>query len=321
MPLLSVRNLNVEYRLPDLKIAVKALKGVSMDINKGEIVSIVGESGSGKSTLALAIMRMLKPPAVIKGGNVYYNGVDLLSLSEHEFNLKYKWVKVSMVPQASQNIFNPTMRVKDHFLDTARAHGISDEADVLKRASEVLEFTKLDPARVFNLYPHQLSGGMKQRVAIALSLLLNPELVIMDEPTAALDVVTQMEILKLVKMINEELGTTIIFITHDISIVPMIASRVIVLYNGEVMEIGPTEDVIIDPKHPYTKALVQSTPSLSSSPEEVRPIPGEPPNPLEDIQGCPFWPRCQYAMDVCKVEKPREYNINGRVVRCYLYEK
>lgn len=321
MPLLSIRNLNVEYRLPDLKIAIKALKGVNIDVNKGDIVGVVGESGSGKSTLALAVMRMLKPPAVIKSGNIYFNGVDLLALSEHEFNSKYRWVKVSMVPQASQNIFNPTMRIKDHFLDTAKAHGITNENEILKSASEMLEFTKLNPARVFNLYPHQLSGGMKQRVAIALALFLNPELVIMDEPTAALDVVTQMDILNLVKSINEKLGTTIIFITHDISIIPVIASSVIVLYNGEVMEIGPMEDIIVDPKHPYTKALVQSTPSLSSNADEVKPIPGEPPNPLEDIQGCPFWPRCPYVMDVCKTDKPGEYNVNGRIVRCHLYEK
>lgn len=321
MPLLSIRNLSVEYRLPDLNISIKALKNVNIDVNKGEVTGVVGESGSGKSTLALAVMRMLKPPAVISGGSIYYDGVDLLSLNEHEFNTKYRWVKISMVPQASQNILNPTMRVRDHFLDTARAHGITNETEVLKRASELLEFAKLNPARVFNLYPHQLSGGMKQRVAIALALFLNPELIIMDEPTAALDVVTQMEILKLVKSINEELGTTIIFITHDISLIPVIASSVVVLYNGEVMEVGPMEDVLTDPKHPYTKALIQSIPSLSSNVDEIKPIPGEPPNPLEDIQGCPFWPRCSYAMDICKSEKPREYIINGRVVRCFLYEK
>lgn len=318
MPLLSIRNLSVEYRLPDLKISIKALKNVDLDVDKGSVVGIVGESGSGKSTLALAIMRMLKPPAIIRSGSIYFNGVDLFKLNGDEFNTKYRWVKISIVPQASQNILNPTMRVKDHFIDTAHAHGI-DADEALKRAAEALTFTRLEPARVLNLYPHQLSGGMKQRVAIALAIFLNPELVIMDEPTAALDVVTQLEILNLVRRVNSELGTTVIFITHDLSIIPTIAHRLVVLYNGEVMEVGDVKDVIEEPLHPYTKALIQATPSLSSDVDEVKPIPGEPPSPLEEIKGCPFWPRCQYAMDICKVEDPRQYNINGRLVRCFLY--
>ena len=317
MPLLSVRDLHVEYRIPDMGISIKALRGVNLDVEEGDSLAIVGESGSGKSTLALAILRMLKPPTVVKG-SVLINGVDVLKLSEDEFNRRFRWSFISIVPQASQNSLNPTMRVRDHFIDTARYHGV-DEREALRRAFEMLEFVKLNPVRVLNLYPHQLSGGMKQRVLIALAMFLNPKIVIMDEPTSALDVVTQLEILKLVKSINRDLKTTVIFITHDISIVPLVSSKVAVMYNGIVVESGPMRDVLANPLHPYTKALIEATPSLSESIDRIKPIPGEPPSPLEEIRGCQFWPRCPRVMDICRVEEPPDININGRVVKCHLY--
>jgi len=221
MPLLTVRDLEVEYVMPD-NVRVKALRGVSIEVDKGDVIGIVGESGSGKSTLAMAIMRMIKPPSLVRGS--IWMGDDLLRVPVNEFNEKFRWIKLSMVPQASQNVLNPTMRILDHFMDTARAHGMSDKHEVMKRARELLSVMKLDPERVMKLYPHQLSGGMKQRIMIALAIFLNPDLVIMDEPTSALDVVTQADILDAVRELNKKLGITVLFITHDITVVPRIAN-------------------------------------------------------------------------------------------------
>ncbi len=319
MALLEIRDLKVTYRMPDLGIEVAALRGVDLDVDRGEVLGLVGESGSGKSTLAHAIMRILKPPAYLQSGHIYLDGVDILSLNESVFDKEYRWRRIAFVPQASQNALNPTMRVLDHFLDTARYHGLADRREVERRAAELLTATGLDPSRVLRLYPHQLSGGMKQRVLIALSLLLEPLLLILDEPTSALDVVTQASILKVISDINKKLGITIIFITHDISLTPSIAHKIAVMYAGKIVEVGPAEKVINEPLHPYVSALISSTPSLYADISMVRPIPGEPPSMTERMTGCPFWPRCPYAKDVCKGEEPVLYQIDNRKVACHLW--
>lgn len=321
MPLLSIRDLRVVYRVPETGLEVKAVRGVDMDVERGDVLGLVGESGSGKSTLALSVMRMLKPPAYIKSGRIVVDGVDILSIEQEIFNREYRWRRISYVPQASQNALNPTMRVSDHFLDTARAHGLDDRGEVYRRARDLLRLVELDPERVMRLYPHQLSGGMKQRVLIALSLLLEPELVILDEPTSALDVVTQAEILRVIKDVNRRLGTTIILITHDISLVPAIANDVAVMYSGKIVEVGPVKDVLYNPSHPYVSALVSSTPSLFVDMSKIRPIPGEPPSPFEEIRGCAFWPRCPHAMSICKESEPGPYAVGNKIVRCFLYGK
>ncbi len=319
MAFLEIRDLRVVYKLPDSGLEIAALRGVDLDVDRGEVVGLVGESGSGKSTLAHAIMRVLKPPAYLQSGRIYLDGVDILSLEDSIFDKEYRWRKIAFVPQASQNALNPTMRVLDHFLDTARHHGLVDRREVEKRAAELLTATGLDPSRVLGLYPHQLSGGMKQRVLIALSLLLEPLLLILDEPTSALDVVTQAGILKVISDINKKLGITIIFITHDISLIPSIAHKVAVMYAGKIVEVGPAEKVVNEPLHPYVSALISSTPSLYADISAVRPIPGEPPSMAEKITGCPFWPRCPYVKDVCRSEEPALHQIDNRRVACHLW--
>lgn len=317
MPLLDVRNLDVEYVMPD-NVKIKALKGVSIEVEKGDVVGIVGESGSGKSTLAMAIMRMIKPPSIVKG-SILMGGDDLLRVPVNEFNEKFRWIKLSMVPQASQNVLNPTMRVIDHFIDTARAHGISDRHEVMKRVKELLSIMKLNPERVMKLYPHQLSGGMKQRIMIALAIFLSPDLVIMDEPTSALDVVTQADILDAVRELNKKLGITVLFITHDITVVPRIANKIAVMYDGNIVEYGPLNDVLHEPRHPYTMALISATPTMNTKLSDIVTI-YDAPLMASQVKGCSFWPRCPYRMDKCKEEEPKLITVKNSVVRCHLYE-
>jgi peptide/nickel transport system ATP-binding protein len=315
MPLLTVRDLEVEYVMPD-NVRVKALRGVSIEVDKGDVIGIVGESGSGKSTLAMAIMRMIKPPSLVRGS--IWMGDDLLRVPVNEFNEKFRWIKLSMVPQASQNVLNPTMRILDHFMDTARAHGMSDKHEVMKRARELLSVMKLDPERVMKLYPHQLSGGMKQRIMIALAIFLNPDLVIMDEPTSALDVVTQADILDAVRELNKKLGITVLFITHDITVVPRIANKIAVMYDGNIVEYGPINDVLHEPRHPYTMTLISTTPTMNTKLSDIITV-YDAPLLTNQVRGCSFWPRCPYRMDKCKEEEPKLITVKNSVVRCHLY--
>jgi len=315
MPLLTVRDLEVEYVMPD-NVRVKALRGVSIEVDKGDVIGIVGESGSGKSTLAMAIMRMIKPPSLVRGS--IWMGDDLLRVPVNEFNEKFRWIKLSMVPQASQNVLNPTMRILDHFMDTARAHGMSDKHEVMKRARELLSVMKLDPERVMKLYPHQLSGGMKQRIMIALAIFLNPDLVIMDEPTSALDVVTQADILDAVRELNKKLGITVLFITHDITVVLRIANKIAVMYDGNIVEYGPINDVLHEPRHPYTMTLISATPTMNTKLSDIITV-YDAPLLTNQVRGCSFWPRCSYRMDKCKEEEPKLITVKNSVVRCHLY--
>ncbi|AEA11648.1 oligopeptide/dipeptide ABC transporter, ATPase subunit [Thermoproteus uzoniensis 768-20] len=319
MALMEIRDLRVVYRMPDLGLEVKALRGVDLDVERGEILGLVGESGSGKSTLAHAVMRILKPPARLVSGKVILDGVDILSLDQSVFDREYRWRRIAYVPQASQNALNPTMRVLDHFFDTGKAHGLGDRSEVERRARELVAMTGLDPERVLKLYPHQLSGGMKQRVLIALSLLLEPEVLILDEPTSALDVVTQAGILRAIKQVNKKLGVAIVFITHDVSLMPSLADRVAVMYAGKVVEVGPTDGVIYEPLHPYVSALISSIPSLYADVASVKPIRGEPPSMVEEIRGCPFWPRCPYVKEVCREREPALSSVDNRKVACFLW--
>lgn len=311
--ILSVEGLSVAYFMPDKTIY--AVKDVSFGLEKDEILGIIGESGSGKSTVVHAILRLIKPPGRILTGRVYYNKRDILQMSEEEFSKEIRWSKISLVPQASQNALNPVITIENTFYYTAESHGITDKEKVKEKAIELLKMVGLDPKRVLKMYPFQLSGGMKQRVLIALSLLLNPEIILMDEPTSALDILNERLIMKLVKDLNKQLGVTIVFVTHDIAVVADIADRLLVMYKGEIMEIGKNEDIISNPFHPYTQMLISSIPTLKGSLKYALPpedIPGE-------VKGCVFWPRCPYVMDKCKVEAPKNYYVSGRIVRCYLH--
>ncbi|NPA05495.1 MAG: ABC transporter ATP-binding protein [Crenarchaeota archaeon] len=316
-PIISIRGLRVVYHA--LRGVVKAVDNVSLDVMKGELIGVVGESGSGKTTLAMAILRLLPPKvARIVGGHILFDGLDLATAREEELR-KVRWSRISYVPQAALNALNPTLKIIDHFMETAKSHGIRDRKWVVERASELLETLRLEPERVLNSYPHELSGGMKQRVLIALSMLLNPEVIILDEPTTALDVLTQYFILNLLRAIKEKYNMTMMFITHDIAVIAGIGDRVAVFYAGKVMEIGDVYTIFKRPAHPYTRALIKSIPTLTGNIEEMKPIPGTPPDLINPPPGCRFHPRCPYAMEKCKrVEPPMVELKPGHLAACWL---
>lgn len=296
-PILEIKHLCIDYGTK--RGTIRACDDVSLTIYRGEIVGIIGESGSGKSTLASGILKIIRSPGRIASGEILYyppDGacVNLLELSDEEF-AKLRWANITTVFQAAQNVLNPTMRIRDHFIETARAHEphVSDEA-ILKKAADLLKEVRLEE-RVLDCYPHQLSGGMKQRTIIALSLLLNPDLLILDEPTTALDVITQWYIINILRRIHEETGITMIFLTHDISIIGSIVDRIAVMYCAQVVEYGKVEDVFLHPQHPYTDGLMKAVPSLRDDISKREAIPGYPPN-LQDLpKGCRFGPRCYLA--------------------------
>ncbi len=317
--IIEIRGLNVYYMT--LRGYVKAVNEVDLDIQRGEIMGLVGESGSGKSTLAMAIMRILPPTARIVKGSILFNGTDMVRLDSRMLR-RMLWKRISIIPQAALNALNPVLKIKDHFMETARAHGVSDKDWVVKRASELLELLNLEPKRVLNSYPHELSGGMKQRVLIALAMLLSPDVLILDEPTTALDVLTQRFILDLLKDLHAKTGITMIFITHDIAVIADLADRVGVMYAGKVVEVGDVFTVFKNPYHPYTVALMKSIPSLVGDISEMKSIPGTLPDLINPPPGCLFAPRCPRAMDICREKHPPYVELKkGHYVSCWLYAK
>jgi len=319
--LLEVRNLHVEYVLDD-KVTVNAVNNVDLNVPQGEILGIVGESGCGKSTLAYSILASVPPPGRIRKGEIIYYGWDspknILLLSADELK-RYLWKEVSLIPQAAQSAFNPVMRIKEHFIDTAASHGEKNELEVLRKAKMLLNEVMLDES-VLQKYPHELSGGMKQRVAIALSLLLDPKLVILDEPTSALDLITQKFILNMLKRLKEEHNLTMIFITHDLSILAEIATYIAVMYAGKVVEISPVNKLFYQPKHPYTLGLLKAVPSIIGDVSEVRSIRGFPPDLRFLPSRCLFAERCDYAEDICFKEEPKLTSVGERhYVACHKY--
>ena len=289
--LIELRGLTVEYGIGDL--LVRACDNVDLTIGRGEILGIAGESGCGKTTLANAVMQILRPPARVAGGQILFQGEDLVRKSREELR-KFRWRNVSMVFQSAMNALNPVARVGDQFVDMMRAHERVSKRDALKRAGELLELVGIDPRRV-RAYPHELSGGMRQRVIIAMALALRPELVIMDEPTTALDVVVQREILQQVKTLQRELGFAVVFITHDLSLLVEIADRIAIMYAGEIVEEAPAGEIHRAPRHPYTIGLMQSFPPLHGPIVRMTGISGAPPDLAAPPDGCRFHPRCPHC--------------------------
>ncbi len=312
--ILSIEDVWVEYRTPGGWM--QAVRGVTLDIRQGEAVALIGESGSGKSTLGFALLRMLVRTARVSKGKATYrdshgNTLDLFNMKESEFR-KFRWQECAMVFQAAQNSLNPVMRVSDTFYETARAHGMKDRRVVRDRTMDLLRAVQLDADRVYGAYPHELSGGMRQRVSIALALLLEPQLLILDEPTTALDILTQRAIIDVVKNLRDELDFTMIFISHDLSLAAELADRVATMYAGELVEYGPVRDVFYNPKHPYSVGLLNAVPPIVG--EEFTPlaaIPGATPNLLRIPSGCPFHPRCPYATEICSREDPPLIDLGG----------
>jgi peptide/nickel transport system ATP-binding protein len=289
--LLELRQLAVEYGVGGKR--VRAVDGVNLQLRAGEVVGLAGESGCGKTTVANAAMQILRPPARIAGGSIRFQGENLVHKSAEELR-RFRWRHVSMVFQSAMNALNPLMRVGDQFVDMMRAHERVSKRRALADAGDLLEIVGLDRQRV-RAYPHELSGGMRQRVIIAMALALRPELLIFDEPTTALDVVVQREILQQVQDLQRELGFAVLFITHDLSLLLEIAHRIAIMYAGEIVETAPAARLAADPQHPYTQGLLQSYPPLTGPLTRLTGIPGSPPDLRQPPRGCRFHPRCPHC--------------------------
>jgi peptide/nickel transport system ATP-binding protein len=316
--LYSVRNLTVEYTTR--AGTVKAVDQVSLEIRRGEILGLVGESGCGKSTLGKALMRLHTGPARIAEGELWFDGRNLMSLSEDDMR-QVRGAELGMVFQDPMTSLNPVQRVIDHISETIRTHEPSSEARARERGEELFESLGIRAERIDD-YPHQMSGGMRQRVMISLALALRAKMVIADEPTTSLDVIVEAKFLDLLRALRDEFGLTILLITHNIGVVAEVADRVAVMYAGRMAEVGEVEDVFDRPLHPYTRGLLRSVPNISlDEAEDLYRMGGEPPNLSKPPTGCRFHPRCPEAMDICSRQAPSLLPaINGQLVNCWLYE-
>lgn len=314
---LEVKNLHVNYYVG--KVKLHAVNDVSFYLEKGDSLGLIGETGSGKTTIASTIMRSL-PPNSEYSGSIIFEGKDILKMSMEEYRKEIRWKKISIIPQYSMNAFNPIKRVGEQMVKIMMEHDSS--IDVHKAFDRIMSlFTQLNlPPETFKKYPDELSGGQRQRAVIASALLLDPELVIADEPTTALDVINQARVVSLIKKEIVSRGKSLIYITHDIALVAGLTSKIATMYAGEIMEIGDTRKVFKEPLHPYTKGLLDSVPDLrKGKAKKLSYIPGEPPDLTKEIKGCPFWPRCSFAKDICKVERPQLKSVgDGRLVACHL---
>ncbi|MGC8983319.1 MAG: ABC transporter ATP-binding protein [Desulfurococcaceae archaeon] len=316
--LLRVSDLTVHYYTAEG--VVKALRNVSLEVDSGDSLCVIGESGTGKSTLGLAIALSLPKNAVVVSGSILYKGVDLLKLPPSEAE-KYKGREISMIFQDPATTFNPLFTIGEHLTDVLRYHFGLSRQEALGKAAELLKMVRLpDPSRILNAYPHELSGGMLQRAAIAAALAPRPKVLIADEPTTMLDVVTQAQILDLLDSLRRDLDLTLILITHNLGIASEVCNKTVVMYAGVVVEEGPTEDVILNPLHPYTAKLVKAVPVASKTRGKLSYIPGALPDLRNPPMGCPFADRCEHASSKCRTA-PLKYAHIGhtRRVACVLY--
>jgi oligopeptide/dipeptide ABC transporter ATP-binding protein len=315
--ILEVRDLHTYFRTMDG--VVRAVNGVSFTVNPGTSVGIVGESGSGKSVTSLSIMRLIEPPGWIAKGELVFQGRDLLTLSERGMQ-RIRGNNISMVFQEPMTALDPVYTVGHQVAEVLRVHRTISRKEASRRAVALFQTVGIpDAGRRVNEYPHNLSGGMRQRVVIAMALANEPDLLILDEPTTALDVTIQAQILELVKQLRQEFHTTVLLITHDFGVIAEMADEVIVMYGGKVMEHGNVRQIIKDPKHPYTRGLLASIPSLGLKNQRLNVISGMVPNPLQMPPGCPFAPRCPHAMEVCSAMPALKRLDDGRDVACWLY--
>jgi peptide/nickel transport system ATP-binding protein len=314
-PVLEVKELHVSYYTDAGR--AKALDGVSLSLNAGEKMGLVGESGAGKSTMALAMMRMIKPPGRIEGGQVIVDGTDLMALTNQQM-LKARLSKIAYIPQGAMNSLNPILRIGAQMMDSIKAHGAGLSKEEMKeRSLQALQAVDLRP-NVFQMYPHELSGGMKQRVCIAIGILLEPKVIVADEPTSALDVVTQRQVMETIDRVREQLGAAVILIGHDMGLMAQFVDKVAVFYAGQLMELCTVEEMFTNAMHPYAKALIDSLPSLKNK-GTFQGIPGLAPALLRLPSGCPFHPRCSHVMDICRSVRPKSEPHGSHVVACHLY--
>ncbi|RLF10395.1 MAG: ABC transporter ATP-binding protein [Thermoprotei archaeon] len=304
------------YYLIERRGWVKAVDRVSFHIDKGEALGLVGESGCGKSSLGITILRILPYNARILGGKVILEGRDVLSIPEEQFRKEVRWKKISMVFQGAMNALNPVMKIGDQIAEAIMIHENVSKKEAIERVKQLLKLVGIDPSRV-NHYPHEFSGGMRQRAMIAMALACNPALLIADEPTTALDVIVQAQVLKLIRDIQQQVGISTLLVTHDLSIVAELCDKVAVMYAGKIVEYGSTNEVYYKPRHPYTYKLLGAMPSVKGKKRRLEFIPGAPPDLLEPPPGCRFHPRCPYAIEICSKEEPTMQEVDGVMVACH----
>jgi len=316
-PILDVRHLRLYYRTS--MGPVKAVDDVNFSVRRGETLALVGESGCGKTSIGISIIRVLPRNVHTYRGTILYKGVDLMRLSDEEFRRRVKWREISMVFQGAMNALNPVISVGLQVSEPLIIHEGLDKREAIRRVREALKDVGLHES-VADRYPHELSGGMKQRVIIAMALIMKPSLVILDEPTSALDLMTQANILNLLKDLKKRHGLSYLFITHDLPLASELADKLAVMYAGRLVELGTAEQIFLEPKHPYTRLLIASVPTLREE-KEITFIPGEVPSLINPPSGCRFHPRCPEAMDICSKKAPEFIEVEkGHYVACFLYQ-
>jgi oligopeptide/dipeptide ABC transporter ATP-binding protein len=315
--ILEIENLQVHF--PIHIGTVRAVEDVNMQLKQGEVMGLVGESGCGKSTLGFSILRLLRPPGIIAAGKISYHGEDIAKMDERHL-LEMRGKQISMIFQDPLTSLNPLFRVGDQFVETIQTHEKRvSKKEALERAGDMLTRLGIAPERLHE-YPHQMSGGMRQRIMIGIALVLNPDLLIADEPTTSLDVIVEAQFLDLLNELREQFNLTILLISHNLGIVAQMADRITVMYGGRIAELGSAEAVFADPKHPYTQGLLASIPNIKLEQPELMTMPGTPPDLVNPPAGCVFHPRCPRVMEICKREVPKVYSENDHLTGCWLYK-
>jgi len=314
--ILKIEDLYVQF--PINIGTVRAVDGVNMELVRGEVMGLVGESGCGKTTLGFSIVRLLRPPGRITGGKIIYNGRDIVKMEPGEL-LALRGSKIAMIFQDPLTSLNPLFTIEEHFMETLQTHekGLGKK-DATDRAENVLESLGIARERLHE-YPHQMSGGMRQRIMIGLALLMNPDLLIADEPTTALDVIVEAQFLDLLNDLRRQYNLTIILITHNLGNVAQLADRITVMYGGTIAEVGPAQSIFDNPLHPYTQGLLASIPNIKLDQRELKTMPGSPPDLVDPPSGCVFHPRCPFVMDICFRERPPAFSRGGHLATCWLY--
>ncbi len=314
--ILEIEKLTVHF--PIYIGTVRAVEDVTLEIKQGEVMGLVGESGCGKSTLGFSILRLLRPPGFIAGGQIRYHGNDIVRMDEQEL-LAIRGKRIAMIFQDPLTSLNPLFRVGDQFVETIQTHedGVSNK-EAVERAADMLKRLGISPDRLYE-YPHQMSGGMRQRIMIGIALVLNPDLLLADEPTTSLDVIVEAQFLDLLNELRGQFNLTILLISHNIGIVAQMADRVTVMYGGRLAETGKAEALFADPRHPYTQGLLASIPNIKLDQPKLHSMPGAPPDLVDPPPGCVFHPRCPHVMDKCRGEIPPSFNDQDHRTACWLY--